>query len=136
MKIKPDRLYYYRPHLWYKLYSAMRDEGIPVEEMFFEDDVTLVSDTGFFSFAGIRDGIPYLRHFLVFRNKRWRFPLLREQCWNYLEKLGGYRKLLACIHRGDWRSMDVIRDEMGKNLQMITEDEQYQWFIVDRRKKQ
>lgn len=59
----------YAPHLYYKLYRAMEDEGYAASDMVFDRELTFVSDLGFFTVRMIGE-IPQLVHFLVWPEKR------------------------------------------------------------------
>ena len=59
----------YKPHLFYKLYRALQDEGLKDEEMVFADNMTLVSDIGFFTLRFDLE-IPQIVHFLTWKEKR------------------------------------------------------------------
>lgn len=59
----------YKPHLYYKLYRALQDEGIEESDMVFDKEMTFMSDLGFFTIRHDQE-IPELVHFLVWPDKR------------------------------------------------------------------
>lgn len=59
----------YKPHLYYKLYRALQDEGIAESDMVFDKEMTMVSDLGFFTLR-FEQEIPEVVHFLVWPEKR------------------------------------------------------------------
>jgi hypothetical protein len=59
----------YKPHLFYKLYRALQDEGLKDEEMVFADNMTFVSELGFFTLRFDQE-IPQVVHFLVWKENR------------------------------------------------------------------
>ena len=64
-----NKLMPYKPHLFYKLYRALQDEGIDEKDMAFDYLPTFVSDIGFFTFD-LRQEYPQVRHLVVFGDKR------------------------------------------------------------------
>ncbi|MCE5211863.1 MAG: hypothetical protein LLG40_09950 [Deltaproteobacteria bacterium] len=65
------KLQLYRPHLYYKIYRALQDEGWSDAEMYFDKDITYVLPEGFFTFR-IEHGEVVLIHLLVWPEKRGR----------------------------------------------------------------
>lgn len=59
----------YRPYLHYKLFRALEDEGVPDDEMRFEQGLTFVNDLGFFTIIQEYE-VPQVYHFLVWNMKR------------------------------------------------------------------
>lgn len=59
----------YKPHLEYKLFRALEDEGIPPGEMRFKQGATFIHDLGFFTIVQEHE-IPQVYHFLVWFPKR------------------------------------------------------------------
>lgn len=62
----------YKPHLYYKIYRALQDEGWSDAEMCFDKDITFVLPEGFFTFR-IEHGEVVLIHLLVWPDMRGRF---------------------------------------------------------------
>lgn len=125
MNLKP-----YQPYMWYQLYRAMADEGIPDEDMFFDEDVTLVSDAGFFSIACIKDGdTPYIRHFLVWSDTRWLSKRLIDDCWEYLRLLGGYDKALLALYHDQPKSYRMIKKLFG-DIEPKEKDCKFNLYVV------
>jgi hypothetical protein len=59
----------YNGSMFYKLYRALQDEGIPDSGMVFETNPTFVSDLGFFTLRFDWE-YPQVVHFLVWEDKR------------------------------------------------------------------
>lgn len=59
----------YKPHLEYKLYRALEDEGIPPGEMRFKQGATFIHELGFFTIVQEHE-IPQVYHFLVWFSRR------------------------------------------------------------------
>ena len=62
----------YQPHLYYKLYRALQDEGLTDDEMTFDNDYTFILPEGFFTFR-VEHGEIVLIHLLVWPEMRGRF---------------------------------------------------------------
>jgi len=60
----------YQPHLFYKLYRALQDEGLADHDMVFDKEMTFVSDLGFFTLRFTTENVPQVVHFLVWPEKR------------------------------------------------------------------
>ena len=67
-----NKLQPYKPHLYYKLYRALQDEGWSDSEMYFDKDITYVMPEGFFTFR-FEHGEAVLVHYLVWPEVRGSF---------------------------------------------------------------
>lgn len=89
----------YGKHLYYKLFRALEDEGLSEKDMVFEENMTLVSDIGFFTLR-FNENNPQLVHFLVWGDRRsWHnsVHLYREMKKTLL--LMGFARFIAMLPR-------------------------------------
>jgi len=117
----------YKPHLFYKLYRALQDEGIPDDEMVFENNPTFVSDLGFFTLRFDQE-IPQVVHFLVWKNKRSYYNLINlyRNLKGILIQLG-FVRFIAAVPDKFWLKLSRL---WGKDVKMYAEKDNIQYYTV------
>jgi hypothetical protein len=117
----------YNGSMFYKLYRALQDEGMPDEEMSFESNPTFVSDIGFFTLRFDQE-VPQVVHFLVWKDKR-----------SYCNGIRLYREVKkALIQMGFVRFIALVPDKFwlqlfrvwGKNVKMYAEKDNKKFYII------
>jgi hypothetical protein len=92
----------YKAHLFYKLYRALQDEGLKDDDMVFADNMTFVSELGFFTLRFDLE-VPQVVHFLVWKEKRSYQNCIR--LYRELKKILitlGFVKFIALVERDFW----------------------------------
>lgn len=122
----------YSGHMYYKLYRALQDEGIPEKDMVFEDEITMVSDLGFFTIR-IVENIAQVVHFLVWPEKRvWHNSIrLYRDIKNILIDLGFVSFIAASpVGHKSWPQLFCICGGK-KSVKLYAEKDNIQYYVIN-----
>ena len=117
----------YNGSMFYKLYRALQDEGMPDEEMSFESNPTFVSDIGFFTLRFDQE-VPQVVHFLTWKEKRTYSNGIRlyREAKKVLIALG-FVKFIALDEKAFWLKLFKL---WGKNVKMYAEKDNKKFYII------
>jgi hypothetical protein len=117
----------YKPHLFYKLYRALQDEGLKDEDMVFADNMTFVSDLGFFTLRFDQE-IPQVVHFLVWDNVRSYYNGIRlyRELKRILIQLG-IVQFIALVDKPFWLKLFKV---WGKDVKRHSEKGNNKFYTV------
>lgn len=121
----------YRGYMFYKLYRALQEAGIPEDGMGFTQNMTWVSEEGFFTIS-FKQKVPQVIHFLVWEEKRsWHnsFKLYRDLKRFLI--MNGFLRFLAVLPKKESSFRKIFQFISGNKLEPHAEKEGYCSYEVE-----